>query len=263
MHQGLRRTWTAGGRGIRIVGSALTLVALLAIGVTMSSGVIRAQDMATPETTGAVASSIVSVSGHGEVSIPPDTASISIGVDVTKPTLAEAQAQATEQATAVIATLKDAGIASKDIQTTYYNVNILYDTSKHGDPTKITGFEITNQLQVTVRDTAILGQVLDKVVKSGANNISGVSFYVDDQTAAAREARRFAVEDAMTKAEELAAAAGLTRGPVLTIYEGAQSPIVPLYGVADGAMGKFEAPVPVEAGSSAVVVDVSMAFALR
>ena len=115
----------------------------------MKADVVRAQDMATPESARAVVSSIVNVSGHGEVNVPPDTASVAIGVDVTQPTLTEAQAQATAQATDVIAALKAAGIASEDIQTVFYNVDILRDNSKHGDPTKITGYEITNQLQVT------------------------------------------------------------------------------------------------------------------
>ena len=69
----------------------------------------------------------VSVSGHGEVNVPPDTASVSIGIDVIQPTLAEAQEQATAQATALIEALKAAGIADEDIQTAYFSVNILRD----------------------------------------------------------------------------------------------------------------------------------------
>jgi uncharacterized protein YggE len=219
--------------------------------------------MATPATSTPAGVQIVSVSGHGEVSVAPDTASISMGVDVTKPTLAEAQTQATAQMTAVIATLKAAGIASEDIQTTSFNVNILYDTSRHADPNLITGFEITNQLDVTVRDTAKLGRLLDDAVKAGANSISGISFYVDDQTAAASDARRLAVEDARTKAEELATAAGLTLGPVITITEGTQAPVIPMFEAPDVAMAKAGAPVPVESGSTTVAVDVSIAFELR
>lgn len=224
---------------------------------------VRAQDMATSATTMPAGVQIVSVSGHGEVSVAPDTASISMGVDVTKPTLAEAQTQATAQMTAVIATLKAAGIASEDIQTTSFNVDLLYDTSRHGDPNQITGFEITNQLDVTVRDTAKLGQLLDDAVKAGANTVSGISFYVDDQTAPASEARRLAVEDARTKAEELATAAGLTLGPVITITEGTQAPVIPMFEAPDVAMAKAGAPVPVEAGSTTVAVDVSIAFELH
>ena len=92
--------------------------------------------------------------------------------------------------------------------------------SENADPTQITGFEIVNQLQVTVRDTDMLGELLDAAVNAGANSINGVTFYVDDQTAAASEARGLAVEDARTKAEELAAATGLTLGSVISIAEG-------------------------------------------
>jgi len=250
-------------RRLRSVGKALPILGLLAAGAIGSGDLARAQDMATPAAMMPAGVQIVSVSGHGEVSVAPDTASISMGVDVTKPTLAEAQSQATAQATAVIATLKAAGISSEDIQTTSFNVNILYDTSRHADPNQITGFEITNQLDVTVRDTTKLGQLLDDAVKAGANSISGISFYVDDQTAAASDARRLAVEDAHTKADELAMAAGLTLGPVITITEGTEAPVIPMFEAADVAMAKSSAPVPVQSGSTTVAVDVSIAFELR
>src|SRR4051794_8431525 len=159
--------WTQASRrrGLSIIGAAVAVTALLATGVSMGSDRARAQDMATPATTMPAGVQTVSVSGHGEVTLAPDTASISMGVDVTQPTLAEAQAQATEQMTAVIATLKAEGIAAEDLQTTSFNVNILRDTSRHADPNEITGFQITNQLQVKVRDTAATGQLLDKAVK--------------------------------------------------------------------------------------------------
>ena len=66
-----------------------------------------------------------------------------------------------------------------------------------------------------------------------------------------------------TKAEELAAAAGLTLGPVVSITEGTQPPVLPLYAVPDVAMAKADTAVPVESGSSTVSVDVSMTFALQ
>ena len=258
-----RWTRAASRRGLSIAGAALAVTGLLAAGAIVSGDPARAQEMATPATTMPAGVQTVSVSGHGEINVAPDTASISMGVDVTQPTLTEAQAQATAQMTAVIATLKAAGIADEDIQTTSFNVYVLQDTSRHADPNVITGYEITNQLDVTVRDTAILGQLLDQAVKAGANNISGFSFFVDDETAAAREARRLAVDDARTKAEELATAAGLTLGPVVFITEGTQTPVLPMFQSPDVAMAKADAAVPVESGSSTVAVDVSMAFELR
>jgi uncharacterized protein YggE len=255
------RTW--GVRGVRTAGAALALAGLLAAGAVGNTGVVRAQDLTTPEAAMVAGVPTVSVSGHGQVNVPPDTASVSIGIDVIKPTLAEAQEQATAQATALIEAMKAAGIADEDIQTAYFSVNILRDYSENADPTQITGFEIVNQLQLTVRDTDMLGELLDEAVNAGANNINGVTFYVDNQTAAASEARRLAVEDARTKAEELAAAAGLRLGPVISIAEGTASPMPPVYASTGVEMAMPEAAVPVQPGSSTVSVDVSVIFELR
>ncbi len=255
--------WTRRIYGVRSMGTALVLVWLLAVGVIGNAGVASGQDLATPEAATAAGVPTVSVSGHGQVNVPPDTASVSIGIDVIQPTLGEAQEQATAQATALIEAMKATGIADEDIQTAYFSVNILRDYSENADPTQITGFEIVNQLQVTVRDTDMLGELLDAAVKVGANSINGVSFYVDDQTAAASEARRLAVEDARTKAEELAVAAGLTLGPVVSITEGTLSPMPPVYASTGVESAMPEAAVPVQPGSSTISVDVSMIFELR
>ena len=264
MIQGHERTQTWGMGGVRTAGAALALAGVLAAGTIGNPGGVGAQGVATPEAAMAVGVPTVSVSGHGQVNVQPDTASVSIGIDVIQPTLAEAQEQATAQATALIETLKAAGIADEDIQTAYFSVNILRDYSENGDPTQITGFEIMNQLQITVRDTTMLGELLDEAVNAGANSINGVTFYVDDQSAAASKARRLAVEDARMKAEELAAAAGLALGSVVSITEGTASPMPPpIYAAPEGDMAMAEAAVPVESGSSIVSVDVSMSFELR
>ena len=253
-----------GIRAVRGAGMALALVGLLATSA-LGGGIAVAQDMATPESGMAFGVPTVSVSGHGSVNVPPDTASVNIGVDVIKPTLDEAQEQATAQATAVIESLEAAGIAAEDIQTDYYSVNILRDYSENADPTTITGFEIINQLRVTVRDTEQLGELLDAAVTAGANSIYGVTFYVDDQTAASSDARVEAVADARAKAEELASAAGMTLGPVVAISEGTSPILSPVYDMGrGGGMGMAaESAVPVEPGSTNVAVDVMMTFELR
>jgi uncharacterized protein YggE len=252
-----RRGW----RGVAAAAAAAVVAGVLAAGSL--GGVARAQDMATPTASMAAGIPTVSVSGHGEVNVPPDTASVNIGVDIIKPTLDEAQSQATDQANAVIAALKDAGIDPADIQTSYYSVNILRDYSENADPTQITGFEVTNQLQVTVRDTDKLGEILDASVQAGANSIYGVNFLVSDQTAAASQARVKAVDDARAKAEELAAAAGLSLGPVVAISEGPPPVIGPMYGRGGGGAAMAQAAVPVQPGSTTVAVDVTMTYELR
>ena len=251
-------------RGLRAA-AAVALAGVLATTAVGGAGIVAAQEPATPVSGVAAGIPTVSVGGHGEVNVPPDTASVNIGVDIIADTLDEAQEQATAQATAVIDALKAAGIADEDIQTEYYSVNILRDYSENADPTTITGFEIINQLRVTVRDTDQLGELLDAAVTAGANSIYGVTFYVDDQTAAASEARVEAVENAREKAEELAQAAGMTLGPVVAISEGAPPVFGPVYGMGRGGaeMAMDAAAVPVQPGSTTVAVDVTMTFELR
>src|SRR5215207_9638472 len=117
--QRLMRTW--GTRGVRTAGAILALAGLLATRALGTAGVVRAQDLATPEPAVAARIPTVSVSGYGQVNVPPDTASVSIGIDVIQPTLGQAQAQATAQATTLIEALKAAGIADEDIQTAYFS----------------------------------------------------------------------------------------------------------------------------------------------
>ena len=261
--RGMRTIWTAGHA--RALAVPLALAGFLAMSAVGGGVAVAQEDMATPVVSGmALGVPTVSVSGHGSVNVPPDTASVSIGVDVIKPTLGEAQEQATTQATAIIEALQAAGIAEEDIQTDFFSVNILRDYSENADPTLITGFEIVNQLRVTVRDTEQLGELLDAAVNAGANSIYGVTFYVDDQTEASSDARVEAVENARTKAEELAAAAGMTLGPVVAISEGTSPLISPVYDMGQRAGGGMaQAAVPVEPGSTTVAVDVVMTFELQ
>ncbi|MDQ3043926.1 MAG: SIMPL domain-containing protein, partial [Chloroflexota bacterium] len=124
----------------------------------MSSAPIRqvAAQNATPVAeTGAAT---VTVMGMGIVRVEPDTASISVGVTATQSTLSEAQAQATDIMTATNAALIAAGVAEEDIQTSNYNVNILQNYDPQGLPTDIQGYQVSNQVNVLVRDLDALGE---------------------------------------------------------------------------------------------------------
>lgn len=115
-----------------------------------------------------------------------------------------------------------------------------------------------------MRDIDQLGEVLNAAVSTGANSISGTGFYVDDRKAATSAGRIEAVEDARTKAEELASAAGMTLGPVVAVSEGVAPITYTGSGMAGGgAGGAGGGAVPVEPGATTVVVDVTMVFALR
>ena len=246
----------------RLVGvaGALALLGLVALGgSSRPASAVQADHTGTPTPVPAT----LYVNGHGAVTIPPDTASVVVGVDVIRPTLAAAQTEATEQATAIIEAVKAAGIAEDDIQTANYSVNIIRDYDEEGNPAEIQGFQVTNQVNVTHRDVDAVGGILDDVVAAGANNIYGISFYVEDPTAAASQARVQAVKDARTKADELAAAAGMKVGRVVSISESFAPPPAPeVFAGAADAVAESRAAVPVQVGTIEVTVDVQITYEL-
>lgn len=242
------------GRWVRILGVGGLMVAVVAAG-TGSGGRVAAQD-ATPV---AGSPAIVTVLGHGSVTVTPDTASVTIGVQITKPTLPEAQEEATTQMTAVLDAIKAAGIDEKDIQTAYYSVNVLQNYDNNGNPTEVTGYQVANQVNVLVRDLDKVGQLLEDVVAAGANSIYGITFGVADPSDAQSQARAAAVADAKKRADELAQAAGLTLGRVLSISEGG-SQSIPYYDGAQFAAGKGGAPV--QFGTTDIAVDVQVTYEL-
>jgi uncharacterized protein YggE len=203
----------------------------------------------------------VSVSGVGIVTTTPDTASVQLGVTVTQPTLADAQSQASTQMQAVIDALTAAGIEEKDIQTSTYYVSVVQNYDSNGNPSEVSNFQVQNMVNVVVRDIDNVGPVLDGAVAAGANTVYGVNFYLEDSSAATSEARALAVQDAQTRAQELAAAAGMTLGPVVSITEGYSSG--PIYGKGGGAMAAdAAAPAPIQVGTTTIQVDVTVVYQL-
>jgi uncharacterized protein len=236
--------------------AALALVGTTLVGLARPTA---AQEATPAPSAGGAAT--VSVNGQGRVFVEPDTASVIVGVDVISETLSTAQTDATTQMTAIIDALKAAGIAEDDIQTVNFSVNILRDYDERGMPGPITGFQVSHQVNVTVRAIDTLGALLDTVVGEGANNIWGISFYVDDPSGPASEARKLAVENATQKARELAEASGMQLGRVLSITEGISPPPMPVeYAARDMAQAAGSAPI--QAGTTEIAVEVQLTFEL-
>jgi uncharacterized protein YggE len=232
----------------------LVVAAVLLMAVT-SVGRATAQDTSRMPMYGGAT---VTVLGHGSVTMKPDVASLSVGVSVTKPELAAAQSEAATVMTRVLAAIRAAGVLDDDIQTSYYNVYAITKYDETGNPDGVSGYQVSNQVQVMIRDLDAVNSLLEDVVTAGANMIYGVTFGVADPTAAKSEARAEAVADAKTRAEELAAAAGMTLGQIVSMSEGVVGGQV-YYGD-QGAGGRGGGPI--ESGSLEVTVDVEVTYEL-
>ncbi len=243
-----------------IVGSGLGLAGAAGL-VTGSGSVGIARAAARDSTPGAGATpGTLRVIGNGSIQLAPDAASVAVGVDVTTANLSEALAEASTAMEAIPGAIADRGIPDEDVQTATFAVNPVreYDPQT-GLPGPVSSFQVTQTVNVTVDEIDELGELLDDVVAAGANNIYGIAFFMREPGDAATEARGRAIEDARTKAEELADAAGLTLGPILAISESA-FPVGPIYDSAKA--GGQGAGAPIAPGTNAVTATVEVLFGL-
>lgn len=169
------------------------------------------------ETVFAAEGATITVTGSAVVTLEADYARISVGVSTKAKTVEEASRENTACIHAVIAALKEAGVAEEDIATSNYYVNAEYDYSLGGQ--RQSGYNVTNQLTVIIRDIAHIGATLDKATAAGANNIYNIEFLSTQADKAQDKATAHAVQDAMRKAQLLADAAGLELGGILSLTE--------------------------------------------
>lgn len=204
----------------------------------------------------------ISVSGNGKVYLTPDIAYIAIGVHTEGKDAAEAVASNNAQSQKVADALKSFKIEAKDIQTTNFSIYPQQQYDSQGKPTELK-YVVDNTVYVTLRDISKVGDVLDAVVKAGANTINSIQFDVADKSAALSEARKAAVKDAQTQAKELADAAGVSLGDLRTISVSGGAVPVPMYDVKAVGVGGAQASVPVSVGQLVVSLDVYMVYEIK
>jgi uncharacterized protein YggE len=160
--------------------------------------------------------------------------------------------------TAVLGRVKALGVAEPDILTAGYAVDpIPAQRRSEEEPIRIVGYRVSNVVRVRIRDVAAAGRVVDAAVEAGANTVSALQFTVSDPAPAEREARAQAVALAAAKARELAAAAGVPLGEVLSIEEEPPQLHAPL---ARGVLLSAGGPGPVESGELQIVVGVQARY---
>jgi uncharacterized protein YggE len=201
----------------------------------------------------------VTVSGAGSVAAAPDMAEITTGVVTQAPTAAEALAANSQAMERLLQALAGAGVAARDVQTTNISVSPQRRQPKAGQPPEITGYEVTNQVRVKVRELPRLGRVLDQQVGQGANLVYGIHFGLQDPTPLLDEARKRAMADARRKAELYAAAASLRVGRVVAVQEaGAALPRPEMT-----ARAAMSGAVPVAPGEQEIAASVTVTFTLE
>jgi uncharacterized protein len=212
----------------------------------------------------------ITVVGRGEVKVQPEIATTTIGVDVQAATVDAAMTEAQARMTAILEAMKGLGIADKDIQTSNFSINFERDQSREvapaatpttsGEFQPVPGFyRVSNMVQVTIRDLESVSEVLDTAVKSGANNIWGIAFGLDDTSTLEAQAREDAIRDARARAESLAALNGVKAGGVVSISE--VIPNQPLLFAAEGRGGGGG--TPVQPGEVTFTTQIQVVYAIE
>lgn len=207
----------------------------------------------------------MTVTGNGEVDAAPDIAYLDTGVVSEGKTAGEALAANTKAMQAIFDGLKGMKIAKEDIRTSQFSVSPVYahppqkPDGSRDEPT-IRGYQVTNQVNVTVRKLPELGAILDKLVTLGSNRVDGIRFEIEDSEPLLDKAREAAVMDALRKAKLYAAASGVALGPVLNLSEagGYQQPMY----MKATAM-RESADVPMAAGTQRLSASVSMTIGIE
>ena len=201
----------------------------------------------------------VSVTGTGRVTLAPDRATFTAGVQTVSVSLSAATQENGTRMSAVLAALRRAGAADRELRTAAVSI-YPQQGPQEGRPPRIVGYQVSNSVSVTRADPAGVGRLLEAAVDAGANTVSGVSFAVSDPARGRDGALQAAFADARAKAEVLARAAGRALGRAIAITEGTAGSPLPIPMMRAQAMGGG---MPVESGTEEVSFTVSVVFELR
>jgi uncharacterized protein len=216
----------------------------------------------TPTIAPALAGTRLELVARGEVRRVPDIAVITAGVVTQSRDASSAMRENATRMARVIAALKNAGIAERDIATASVNLSPQYRYVENQAPV-ITGYQASNQLSIRFRDIARSGTILDTLVTEGANQIAGPNLQIDKPQTAFDEARVSAVRQARSRAELYAGAAGLRIKRIVSIteQEGYAPPPMPMMQMARGESA--DAKTEVLAGEQTLSVALNVVFELE
>ena len=205
------------------------------------------------------------VNGQGKVTVVPDLAVLSLGVEAQAKTVAEARAQAAAAMDAIMKALAADGVATKDIQTQQFNIYPVKTYNKEQTQEILIGYRVSNTITVNVRKVEDAGRIIDDTVLAGGDltRFNGVYLTVDKPETYFEQARENAIKDAIAKAKQMATLTNVTLGKPISISEssGGFQPIykaAPMAGIADR-----EATTPITPGETDINVSVQITFAIQ
>lgn len=235
-----------------VIGTFVLLVLLFKFGPKIPFSIVS-QDRGQP----------LVVEGEGKVTVVPDIAKVTLGIEESGSSLAAVQKSANQKSKTLTDALKKLGVGEKDIKTTSYNV--FPDYNYEVRPQIITGYRVSINYEVTVKDLEKINAVVTLSTQNGANVVGSISFDVNEETKKEKldEARQEAVKEAKEKAESLAKAAGVSLGKILNISEFPSFDGIAPVALKEGVGGEEPLRPEITPGETEIVVNVSLSFEIR
>lgn len=252
------RIWLA------IIGALIAIMELAGCGVAGAQTTSSANPVTSqPVNVNVNSQQGIWVSGQGKVTVIPDIAILNLGVTAQAASVADAQSQAAAAMDKVMSVLTSNGIDKKDISTQYFSINPLTRYDNTTQQSTITGYQVNNFVNATIRTVSKTGSIIDAVASAAGNlaRINSISFTVSNPSQYYAQARELAVNDAKSKAQQLASLAGVTLGKATYINE--TSPLVP---APVNALPAQAIPAPttsISPGQTDITLAIQVAYAIQ
>ncbi|NQV00760.1 MAG: SIMPL domain-containing protein [Parcubacteria group bacterium] len=207
----------------------------------------------------------ITVSGEGEVYTKPDLALTTFSVKTEAKTVVQAMSENTEKMNDIVDSMKDLGIEEKDLKTTTFNIYPRYDYIESMSFVQgkrvLVGYEITQSLQVKMRDLDKIGEIIQEATDAGANQVGDLQFTVDQEDEFKKQARKQAIEKAKDKAKEIADELDINLIRIVNFNESSYLPIYNDYGLMkEAAVGGGGETPQIETGENKIEVSVSITY---
>ena len=244
----------------------LFIVALVSIFTLLGLSGCGTQTVATAgQTTISNQQDGIWVTGEGKVTVKPDIANISLGVSSQEASVADAMAKTKDAMNKVMAALKADKIADADIQTQQYSINPTYSYNQQNGTQTISGYQVTNIVNVKLRDTSTVATVINDVTTAGGDltQINNVNFTVEDPTQYYKDVRQEAIADANHKAQNLAKLYGVTLGKPTLLAENNSNSIINDYsrqGLVVPTVTTVMSSASINPGSTDIILDIQASY---
>ncbi len=205
------------------------------------------------------------VSDSAEVFAKPDLGLITLSVKSEASTVESAMADNTKKMNAVLESLKDMGVEDKDLKTAAFNIYPRYDYAPSSGKRTLSGYEITQSVNVKIRDLDKVGDIISEATDKGANQVGNLYFTVDDEEELREQARTEAIKKAREKAEKIADDLGVDIIGIVNFSESGQSPQYydyseRAYGIGGGGGGLAPS---IETGENKIEVYVNITYEIN